>query len=87
MICFILLTLSLFFFQLSEIKSEMEKINDAAMKQQLNLIEQSLKVGGFLSDVQLEDFITQTIVRNRRPQDSFKSRERSFVKGYRSRNT
>lgn len=74
-----------FFPQLSEIKSELEKVNDPKMAQQLQLIEQSLKVGAFISDVPLEDFVRQTIVKFRQTQNSFKSRERSFVRGFRSR--
>lgn len=70
---------------LSEIKSELEKVNDPKMAQQLHLIEQSLKVGAFISDVPLEDFVRQTIVKFRQTQNSFKSRERSFVRGFRSR--
>merc|ERR1712098_457428 len=65
---------------LDEITAELEKVNDPVMSQQLKLIEQSLKVGSFISDVALGDFVSQTIVRPRNPQDSFKSRERSFVK-------
>ncbi|CAI9719870.1 Hypothetical predicted protein [Octopus vulgaris] len=67
------------------IHSAAENHGDPVFKRTLETIELSLRTGGLISDVLLEEFITQRIVRTRQPQNSFKARGRSTVDGYRSR--
>ncbi|GAB1600052.1 pentatricopeptide repeat-containing protein 2, mitochondrial-like [Argonauta hians] len=70
---------------LNVLHASAENQADPVFKQNLETMTVSLKTGGLISDVPLEDFILQRIVRYRQSQNSFKARKRSTVGGYRSR--
>jgi len=70
---------------LTSVKSAVQSTDDKELKRHIEVIERSLQKDGHIAKQTFDQYLSRTILRNRRVQDGFKQRDRSLPSGMGSR--